>query len=295
MSKRIIFVAASLFAVALLPAQNAQYKAYINRYKDLAIQQMERYNIPASITLAQALLESNAGQSELARESNNHFGIKCHKWTGEKTYKDDDQRDDCFRVYKSVSDSYEDHSLFLVSSARYSSLFRLDPTDYVGWARGLKLAGYATNPEYADRLINLIESYALDRFDSDSAPYVWSDDDDGSSHEPKLANGLVYVVARQGDTMKGIAEEFGTSRYRLVRYNDLYRTYVPVKGDVIYLHRKNWRAKKPYYEHVVKDGESMYSISQMYGIRLHRLYQMNKGKGDVTTYSPKVGDVIRLR
>lgn len=295
MSKRILLVAAGLFVMALLPAQNAQYKAYINRYKDLAIQQMERYNIPASITLAQALLESNAGQSELARESNNHFGIKCHKWTGEKTYKDDDQRDDCFRVYKSVSDSYEDHSLFLVSSARYSSLFRLDPTDYVGWARGLKLAGYATNPEYADRLINLIESYALDLFDSDSAPYVWSDDDDVSSHDPKLANGLVYVVARQGDTMKGIAEEFGTSRYRLVRYNDLYRTYVPVKGDVIYLHRKNWRAKKPYYEHVVKDGESMYSISQMYGIRLHRLYQMNKDKGDVTTYSPKVGDVIRLR
>ena len=295
MRKRYIVMAASLFVLTLLSAQNAQYKAYINKYKDLAIQQMERYDIPASITLAQALLESNAGQSELARESNNHFGIKCHKWTGEKTYKDDDERDDCFRVYKSVSDSYEDHSLFLVSSARYASLFRLDPTDYVGWARGLKLAGYATNPDYADRLINLIESYSLDRFDSDSAPYVWVSDTDESAHTPKLANGLVYVVARQGDTMKGIAEEFGTSRYRLIRYNDLYRNYVPVKGDVIYLHRKNWRAKKPYTQHVVREGESMYSISQLYGIRLNRLYQMNRDKGDVTTYSPKVGDVIRLR
>lgn len=295
MSKRCIVFAVSLFVMALVSAQSAQYKAYINKYKDLAIEQMERYNIPASITLAQALLESNAGQSELARQSNNHFGIKCHNWTGSKTYKDDDERDDCFRVYKSVRDSYEDHSLFLVSGARYSSLFRLDPTDYVGWARGLKLAGYATNPEYADRLINLIESYALDRFDSDSAPYVWVVDDKGAGHTPQLANGLVYVVARQGDTMKGIAEEFDTSRFKLVRYNDLYRNYVPVKGDIIYLHRKNWRAKKPYTQHVVKDGESMYSISQMYGIRLHRLYQMNKDKGDVTTYSPKVGDVIRLR
>lgn len=293
MNKRYIVFAASLFVMILLPAQNAQYRTYINMYKDLAIEQMERYNIPASITLAQALLESGAGQSELARKSNNHFGIKCHNWTGRKTYHDDDERDDCFRVYKSVRDSYEDHSLFLVSSTRYSSLFHLDPTDYVGWARGLKLAGYATHPEYADRLINLIESYALDRFDSDSAPYILAES--STPHTPRLANGLVYVVARQGDTMKGIAEEFGISRHKLIRYNDLYRNYVPVKGDIIYLHRKNWRAKKPYTQHVVRDGESMYSISQMYGIRLRRLYQMNKDKGDITTYSPRVGDVIRLR
>ena len=295
MMKRMIAIVAGLLAAVLLPAQNAQYVAYINKYKDLAVEQMERYGIPASITLAQALVESNAGQSLLALESNNHFGIKCHNWTGSKTYKDDDERDDCFRVYKSVRDSYEDHSLFLVSGARYASLFRLDPADYVGWARGLKLAGYATNPAYADRLINLIESYALDRFDYDSAPNVWASDDDDAAHTPHLANGLVYVVARDGDTMKGLAKEFDTYRCRLIRYNDLYRGYQPEKGDIIYLHRKNARAKKPYTQHVVKEGESMYTISQMYGIRLHRLYQMNRDKGDVETYTPKVGDVIRLR
>ena len=115
------------------------------------------------------------------------------------------------------------------------------------------------------------------------------------AHTPCLANGLVYVVARQGDTMQGIADEFETTRRRLVRYNDLYNTYVPNKGDIIYLHRKNARAKKPYTEHVVRDGESMYMIAQMYGIRLSRLYKMNKEKGDVFSYSPVVGDVIRLR
>lgn len=295
MNKRIVAFAAALLAVAMLSAQNAQFKAYISRYKDLAIEQMQRYDIPASITLAQALLESDAGQSELARESNNHFGIKCHKWSGQKTYHDDDERDDCFRVYKTVRDSYEDHSLFLVNNSRYASLFRLDPTDYAGWAHGLKLAGYATDGSYAESLIRVIETYKLDRFDSDSDPYLWTMEGTSTSHTPQIANGLLYVVARQGDTLKGIAEEFGTTRWKLIHYNDLYRNYVPEKGDILYLHRKHWRAQKPYKEHVVKEGESMYSISQMYGIRLNWLYRMNRDKGDVTTYSPLVGDVIRLR
>jgi LysM repeat protein len=255
---------------------------------------MKKYNIPASITLAQALLESGAGQSELARKSNNHFGIKCHDWAGRKVYHDDDMRDDCFRVYKSVKDSYEDHSIFLSSHQRYAGLFRLKPTDYVGWARGLKAAGYATSPTYADRLINIIESYNLDRLDSDKwkyAPTYFPE----APHTPHLANGLVYVVARQGDTMQGIADEFKISRSKLIRYNDLYKTYVPQKGDIIYLHRKNARAQKGYAVHIVKDGDSMYLISQMYGIRLARLYKMNKDKGDIYTYSPRINDIIRLR
>ena len=275
-------------------AQNQQYVKYIEQYKSLAVDQMKKYNIPASITLAQALLESGAGQSELARNSNNHFGIKCHDWAGRKVYRDDDTRDDCFRVYKSVRDSYEDHSIFLSSHQRYAGLFRLKPTDYVGWARGLKLAGYATNPAYADRLINIIESYNLDRLDSDKwkyAPTYYPE----APHTPHLANGLVYVVARQGDTMQGIADEFKIPRSKLIRYNDLYKTYVPQKGDIIYLHRKNARAQKGYAVHIVKDGDSMYLISQMYGIRLARLYKMNKDKGDIYTYSPRINDLIRLR
>ena len=275
-------------------AQNQQYVKYIDKYKSLAVDQMKRYQIPASITLAQALLESGAGQSELARESNNHFGIKCHDWAGRKVYHDDDQRDDCFRVYKSVKDSYEDHSIFLSSHKRYASLFHLKPTDYVGWARGLKSAGYATDRSYADKLINLIESYSLDRLDSEDwkyAPTYYPED----PHVPHLANGLVYVIAREGDTMQGIADEFKISRSKLIRYNDLYKTFVPQKGDIIYLHRKNARAQKDYSVHIVKDGDSMYLISQIYGIRLKCLYKMNKDKGDIYTYSPRLNDIIRLR
>ena len=286
-----LFLAVMALSVS---AQNQQYVTYINQHKSLAIDQMKKYHIPASITLAQGLLESGAGQSELARKSNNHFGIKCHDWAGRKVYHDDDMRDDCFRVYKSVKDSYEDHSIFLSSHQRYAGLFRLKPTDYVGWARGLKAAGYATSPTYADRLINIIESYNLDRLDSDKwkyAPTYFPD----APHTPHLANGLVFVVARQGDTMQGIADEFKISRSKLIRYNDLYKTYVPQKGDIIYLHRKNARAQKGYAVHIVKDGDSMYLISQMYGIRLARLYKMNKDKGDIYTYSPRINDIIRLR
>ena len=275
-------------------AQNQQYVKYIEKHKSLAVDQMKRYRIPASITLAQALLESGAGQSELASKSNNHFGIKCHDWAGRKVYHDDDQRDDCFRVYKSVRDSYEDHSIFLSSHKRYAGLFRLSPTDYVGWARGLKAAGYATDRSYADKLINIIESYSLDRLDSDNWKYAQTYVPE-DPHTPHLANGLVYVVARQGDTMQGIADEFHISRSKLIRYNDLYKTYVPQKGDIIYLHRKNARAQKGYNVHLVKDGDSMYLISQMYGIRLARLYKMNKDKGDIYTYSPRLNDIIRLR
>ena len=133
----------------------------LDRYKDLAIEQMKKHRIPASITLAQGVLESGAGYSELARKGNNHFGIKCHGWTGRTTYHDDDERNECFRAYDNVYDSYEDHSVFLVSSRRYSSLFRLNLKDYKGWAHGLKSCGYATNPRYAAQLIDIIQLYKL--------------------------------------------------------------------------------------------------------------------------------------
>lgn len=141
--------------------RNSVYQTYIDLYKDLAIEEMVRHKIPASITLAQGLLESAAGRSELARKGNNHFGIKCHGWTGRRVYYDDDERNECFRAYDNVSQSFEDHSMFLSKQNRYSRLFRLSMTDYKGWARGLKACGYATNPRYADKLIEIIELYEL--------------------------------------------------------------------------------------------------------------------------------------
>lgn len=289
MKKKILLALFSLVMTTALWAQDNDYVAYINQYKDIAIEQMRKYRIPASITLAQGLLESGAGKSELARKSNNHFGIKCHSWDGKRTYHDDDAKGECFRVYKTVRDSYEDHSMFLATGSRYAFLFKFSETDYVNWARGLKRAGYATSPTYADKLIEIIERYDLDRFDraqGSKSRYL-------GPHTPYIANDIVYVVARQGDTMLSIAEEYGIAKRKLLSYNDLPNRYVPVKGDIIYLGRKHRKAKKPHMQHTVGDGESMYMISQKYAVRLNRLYKMNDATPD--TYAPMVGDVVRLR
>ena len=288
--KKIIVLSLLMFAMTTtLCGQNNDYIAYIDKYKDIAIEQMRKYHIPASITLAQGLLESGAGKSELARESNNHFGIKCHAWDGKRTYHDDDEAGECFRVYKSVKDSYEDHSIFLATGSRYAFLFKFPVTDYINWARGLKRAGYATSPTYADKLIEIIERYNLSQFDREQgnkSRYL-------GPHTPYIANDIVYIIARQGDTMQSIADEFGIPKRKLISYNDRYKGYVPEKGDIIYLGRKHRRAQKPYTQHTVGDGESMYMISQKYGVRLNSLYRMNKATPD--TYAPMVGDVVRLR
>lgn len=290
--KKLTTLIALLFTMGVASfAQTDDYVTYINQYKDIAIEQMHKYHIPASITLAQGLLESGAGKSDLARRSNNHFGIKCHSsWEGKRTYHSDDKIGECFRVYKNVRDSYEDHSIFLATGSRYAFLFKYAQTDYKNWARGLKRAGYATSPTYANKLIEIIERYNLDRFDRAQSS---GESRNQITHTPYIANDIVYIVARQGDTMQCIAEEFGISKRKLIQYNDLYRGYVPVKGDIIYLHRKHRKAQKPYVQHTVGDGESMYMISQKYGVRLKRLYKMNKATPD--TYSPMIGDVIRLR
>ena len=273
----------------LAQRRNQQYMDYIDKYKDEAVEQMQRYHIPASITLAQGLLESGAGRSELTRRSNNHFGIKCGgKWSGKRTYHDDDARGECFRVYKSARESFEDHSRFLATGQRYASLFKLKVTDYKGWAHGLKRAGYATNPAYATKLIGIIELYELDRFDRGKLKNGWI----VSPHETFLANGLLYVVARKGDTFKMLAEEFEISARKIRKYNDLYKDYLIREGDIIYLEQKNRKARKPYQVHRVEVGESMYTISQRYGIRLKRLYKMNNRD---MNYAPVVGELLRLR
>ena len=284
----------SLFAFLTIQGQsrNKQYEDYIKKYRDIAVEEMKRYHIPASITLAQGLLESGAGYGTLARKSNNHFGIKCGSdWRGKTVKHDDDARNECFRVYKDPKDSYRDHSKFLAGKQRYAFLFDLKITDYKGWARGLKKAGYATNPRYAHQLIDIIERYDLDKYDKKGG-LKWMKENP-NPHEPYIANGLLYIIARQGDTWKNLSKEFDISKRKLRKYNDLYKGYELQEGDILYLEKKNRKAPKGMYVHVLRNGESMYSISQKYGIRLKRLYKMNKM--DFGDAAPKVGTILRIR
>jgi LysM repeat protein len=270
--------------------RNSAYESYIQKYKDIAIHEMKQYRIPASITLAQGLLESGAGQSTLARKSNNHFGIKCaDNWSGRRVYHDDDARGECFRAYSDPKDSYTDHSKFLTSRSRYASLFQLKQTDYKGWAYGLKKAGYATDPRYATRLIDIIETYELYRYDQKGGAAA----DVTFTHTPYLCNGLLYVKARRGDTLKSLAKEYDTSVRKLRKYNELYKDYTPQEGDIVYLEKKKRRAAKGTAPHTLRTGESLHFVAQMYGIRVKNLYKMNHLEpGDP---APAVGTVLKVR
>ena len=292
--KRYLITVLTIFVCLALQAQtrNKQYEDYIKKYRELAVDEMKKYHIPASITLAQGLLESGAGQSTLARKSNNHFGIKCGSdWKGKTVRHDDDARGECFRAYKHPKQSYEDHSKFLAGRPRYASLFKLKITDYKGWARGLKKAGYATNPRYADQLIDIIELYDLDKYDKKGG-LKWMKENP-NPHQPYIANDLVYIVVRSGDSWKSISKEFDISQRKLRKYNDLYKGYTLQVGDILYLEKKNKKAGKEHIVHVLRAGESMYSISQKYGIRLKNLYKLNKM--DAEDPSPEVGTILRLR
>lgn len=292
--KRLITALLCILCCLLVQGQvrNKQYEAYIKKYRDIAVEEMRKYHIPASITLAQGLLESGAGQSTLARKSNNHFGIKCGgDWDGKSVRYDDDARNECFRAYKHPKQSYEDHSKFLASRSRYAFLFKLKITDYKGWAKGLKKAGYATDRRYAQRLIDIIELYDLHQYDTKKG-LKWMKDNP-NPHQPYIANGLVYIVVRPGDTWKSISKEFDVSRKKLRKYNDLYKGYVLQPGDILYLEKKNRKADKEHVVHVLRAGESMYSISQKYGIRLKNLYKRNKMEPD--SPAPEVGTILRLR
>ncbi|WP_338158384.1 glucosaminidase domain-containing protein [uncultured Phocaeicola sp.] len=278
----------------MLPAQrrNQAYEDYIKKYRKIAVEEMERYHIPASITLAQGLLESGAGRSTLARKSNNHFGIKCgSRWEGRTVRHDDDARNECFRAYKHPRDSYEDHSKFLRTGARYAFLFRLKITDYKGWARGLKKAGYATDPRYADRLIDIIELYDLDKYDRKGG-LKWAEEFP-DPHQPYLANELLYIVVRRGDTFESLSKEMGISKKKIRKYNELPKDYKFQGGEIVYLEKKRSRATKDHICYTVRPGDSMYSISQKFGVRLSRLYKMNNMKPE--SPAPKVGEILRLR
>lgn len=295
----IVFFAVSSVFQTYSQKRYKVYEDYIDKYSTIAVQHMQKYNIPASITLAQGLLESGAGMSELTKRSNNHFGIKCHRsWTGGRVYAKDDTPNDCFRKYRYAEESFEDHSLFLVNGARYKFLFSLSSTDFKGWARGLQQSGYATDRAYANKLIKLIEDYELYRFDNGSYKRSGFATGEGSSssqnwkHQPYKTHGLVYVLAQKGDNYESIASEFNFKVKDLLKYNEVPFGFPLNEGDIVYFQKKKSRADKPYYEHIVQIGESMHSISQRYGLKVKNLYKMNKRDYE---YVPEEGDVLKLR
>jgi len=310
--KSIVFLTL-LIAMLQVRSQAVDYpkavKLYIDKYKDVAVNEMAIYRIPASITLAQGIHESRAGLSELATQANNHFGIKCHKdWLGKTYHVDDDAPDECFRRYDSPMESFRDHSYFLTQRDRYKGLFELDVTDYKGWAHGLKAAGYATNPKYAEILIRTIEEYQLYQFDIGyMPPALASGIGQPDAYEAWMSrfqvvasgpgdrkvfvnNDLRLTVVKNNDNLHLISQDFDISISRLMKYNDLLYAGQAAPGNLVYLEPK--RRKGAMSLHMVKPGENMHSVSQLYGIRLKMLYRWN---GMEEGSEPFEGQILRLR
>lgn len=267
---------------------------YIEMFREAAIEDMMKTGVPASITLAQGMYESDYGNSDLARIANNHFGIKCHKgWDGDSFHKDDDAPNECFRKYKTVLESYDDHSNFLRSRERYASLFTLEITDYKGWAHGLKRAGYATNPQYAHKLIDLIERYKLHEYDQqgEKRPLAsgekpepakekaikspFHNKNQGTVAEAKTVNGVPFVIARKGDNWTKLAQENSLDLWQILEYNDATKTDLLREGEKVYIKPKRKRSSQA-DTHVLGENESMRDVAQQYGIRLRKLYRMNE-------------------
>lgn len=302
--KAIISTLGLLLAVNSLAGEHKQISKgeYVEQWKEVAIEQMAKHKIPASITLAQGILESGSGNSDLAREGNNHFGIKCHGWTGKKMYKDDDSSNECFRVYKSAAESYEDHSLFLNKYDRYAFLFELEQTDYKSWAKGLKTAGYATNPKYPQLLIDLIEDLELDQYDKIVAPLpmvpelVAEKDMMSNKHDLRVNEDkkVKFVVAKKGDTFYKIAEEFGMTLRQLYKYNDFDADKdVLEEGDVIYIQPKKRRSLFKKEEVVADESMSVNELAQRYAMKAKTLVRLNGFADEDTAVSQ--GETVTLR
>jgi len=310
---------------------NAQLsrKDYIKKYYKIAVREMYETGIPASITLAQGMLESNNGNSMLAVKANNHFGIKCHSsWKGKKVYKDDDKKHECFRKYKTAEESYIDHSKFLTNQKRYQFLFSLKPGDYKGWAKGLKKAGYATNPKYPSLLIKLIEDNKLYQYDKmdykdfdkeykeEGEELIAEEKEDKETeeksdeyvikkrpkpvedykiqlgYEVKTINRVKYITAKQADTFEKLTEKLGKMRWELPKYNELLKNAKLKPGQVIYIQPKRNKAEFGNDYHIVADGETLYKISQMYAVKTESLRKINGFSDD---YKVKVGEKVWLR
>ena len=303
---------------------------YIDKWKDEAIYQMVVYKIPASVTLAQGILESGDGNSDLARNANNHFGIKCHStWTGERAYHDDDKKGECFRVYNHAQLSYDDHSEFLLKK-RYESLFDLKITDYKGWAKGLKKCGYATSPKYAHLLIGLVDDNDLTQYDKiglkmikkgkmpdreevmmsepitdnlkkekkkDKKQKGYSGDDKLPEVSVSLSrtikvsdNNIKFILAKEGDTFESVAREMEIMPWQIWKYNDLSKSSSLSSGQMLYLQPKRSLGQEKW--HVVQEGETMRDISQKHGVKMSKIYKKNH----ITPGSqPTVGQKLSLR
>lgn len=309
--KRLVLFATLLSFGLLMQAQskNANFVHYIAKYKDLAIEQQRKYNIPASITMAQGLLESSAGRSELAVDAKNHFGIKCTSdWKGSRVSADDDRKNECFRKYANVRDSYEDHSLFLLRD-RYASLFVIPVGDYKAWAHGLKACGYATDPKYAEKLIDIIELYDLQSLTFDKSlvnggfvspsdatwestesntiihaakgginDYVYPPMEDlqlYNNHASGFRNGVRYVIATEGETYASLAYYLNMREKTLRKYNDALDGRELEPGDMVYVYAKKNKSGRKYSYYYFRPGDTAWEISQKYGIKLKRLYKLN--------------------
>lgn len=311
MKSRIVFFLA-LISSSFVFAQRMTREEYIEKYKDLAIVQMKEHKIPASITLAQGLLESDNGNSLLATKAKNHFGIKCHSsWTGKKIYKDDDAKDECFRVYKSAKDSYEDHSDFLLKP-RYAPCFKLKMTDYKGWAKQLQKCGYATNKRYPELLISIIEANDLQQYDDlNSKPKkkkkepepveVYNPNNPDMDNEfdeilvgvPQIKvsdNSVKYVVLAEKMSVEEVSLLMQKGRWEIKSYNDVEQDHTFSKGDIVYLQPKKNKSSTT-KEHQVKTGESVWSISQLYGIKESKLRKWNNLS---KTTEVNVGEKLKL-
>ncbi|MBC7828150.1 MAG: LysM peptidoglycan-binding domain-containing protein [Chitinophagaceae bacterium] len=308
--KKLVIILSLFLSLGSVAQPSADIIEYINNYKQLAILEMQRTGVPASIKLAQGIHETSAGKSDLVLKSRNHFGIKCKAtWTGKKVYHDDDARGECFRSYSSSTDSYMDHSNFLKGSERYSSLFELDPTDYKAWAFGLKRAGYATNNKYSQIIIKLIEGYDLQQYSLIAMGKLAPSDEimagtgqdviDVSvpaatieavavSEQPKeelkeiatnypkgefSINNTRVIFAKSGTSLLGIAEQNDIPLGRLLDFNDIKAKDILEKSQLVFLQRKR---KVSFNEfHIVQSGETLYDIAQQEGIRLESLVEYN--------------------
>ena len=294
-----MFLFVLLLSMQAIAQSNAEVvNEYIDTYRELAIAEMQRTGVPASIKLAQGILETEAGRSDLVMRSNNHFGIKCKSyWTGEKVYHDDDARGECFRKYGSAEDSYKDHSDYLRNTERYSSLFKLDPTDYKGWATGLKAAGYATNPKYPQILIKYIEQYNLNDYTLIALGRKAHESMASASSEPTTSvkavsnpviekkkvnypggefkiNGTRVVYAKAGTSIKSLADKYILNPQWILDFNDMESEFTVLEEDqLVYLQRKRKQGEKEYY--IVEDFDDLYTISQKVGIRLESLLDYN--------------------
>ncbi|MBN2745626.1 MAG: glucosaminidase domain-containing protein [Bacteroidales bacterium] len=305
---KIVFIVIFIQIAVVVFGQKTTTEEYIEKYKYIAIKEMHDYKIPASITLAQGILESGSGNSRLAVEANNHFGIKCHNdWNGKKIYKDDDAKNECFRVYKTPEQSFRDHSVFLATRDRYSFLFDYKITDYEAWAKGLKKAGYATNDKYPKLLIDLIERYGLDQYDkispkelekmlkkdhvvlNDSINYsdpdkspVYTFDSLANPESSMLQspdreilynNRIKYVIAKKDDHIELLADELDMFIWEFYKYNEIPKGSDVKENMIVYLQPK--RKKAEVKTHVVKKGETVWDISQKYGIKTIWIYKRN--------------------